>query len=469
LKVSFIQQHARTWMAIVLLLADTCGLLLAGLAGLSLRMVLSELVNPPFYWNLIALIPIFLLVFALRGLYPAVGLSPVEEMRRLTLSTSIVFLVFTAFTFWIRIAEYFSRLLVGFSWVFALVTIPMCRWIFRVIAVKFDLWGEPVAVIGGGSQTRIITNFLLERMRFGIRPVVIIDNAKELVDAPVLNLALNQYLSELDRMKHLQTAILVDSEMSQMLRGAILDKNSLGFKRLILISDFGWIGSMGVTPYDLEGILGLEIRQNLLNKWDQRLKRIADIIVSLFVGIITLPLTIFIGLLIRLDSPGPVIYKHSRIGKEGRAITVLKFRTMVENADQVLDRYLAKHPEISSEWLENQKLKLDPRVTRVGKYLRATSLDELPQLLNVLNGEMSLVGPRPIVYQEIDRYKKGYTLYTRVQPGITGLWQVSGRTDVSYEDRIRYDEYYVRNWSIWLDIYILLRTIWTVIRREGAY
>jgi lipopolysaccharide/colanic/teichoic acid biosynthesis glycosyltransferase len=178
---------------------------------------------------------------------------------------------------------------------------------------------------------------------------------------------------------------------------------------------------------------------------------------------------LIIAILIRLDTPGSILYGHSRIGMRGETITVWKFRTMVVNADQVLDGFLSTNPGALEEWKMSHKLKNDPRVTRVGQFLRKTSLDELPQLWNVLMGEMSLVGPRPIVPDEVAHYEGGFTLYKRVRPGITGLWQVSGRTNAAYSDRVRYDEYYVRNWSIWLDIYILLRTVWTVIRGEGAY
>jgi lipopolysaccharide/colanic/teichoic acid biosynthesis glycosyltransferase len=142
---------------------------------------------------------------------------------------------------------------------------------------------------------------------------------------------------------------------------------------------------------------------------------------------------------------------------------------MVQNADQVLEDYFQANPELRQEWRTERKLRYDPRVTRVGHFLRRTSLDELPQLWNVLRGEMSLVGPRPIVGEEIARYADTYKLYTRVLPGLTGLWQVSGRNNISYPERVNLDAYYVRNWSVWLDIYILLRTIWVVLTGDGAY
>ena len=164
-----------------------------------------------------------------------------------------------------------------------------------------------------------------------------------------------------------------------------------------------------------------------------------------------------------------MFYRQSRIGKEGREFKVIKFRTMVENADGVLVKCLEENPELLAEWNLNHKLKDDPRITRVGKILRKLSIDELPQLWNVIKGEMSLVGPRPIVAAEIERYADRIKYYNQVPPGITGLWQVSGRNDVNYEQRVRLDEYYVRNRSIWLNIYILIRTASVVLRRQGAY
>jgi lipopolysaccharide/colanic/teichoic acid biosynthesis glycosyltransferase len=142
---------------------------------------------------------------------------------------------------------------------------------------------------------------------------------------------------------------------------------------------------------------------------------------------------------------------------------------MAANADRILEDYLEAHPESRREWQRDHKLKRDPRVTRVGRLLRKASLDELPQIWNVIRGDMSLVGPRPIVYDEVAKYGEGFQLYTQVLPGITGLWQVSGRNDTSYADRVELDSYYVRNWSPWFDLYLLGRTVKTVLAREGAY
>jgi len=307
-------------------------------------------------------------------------------------------------------------------------------------------------------------------MRFGLRPIlVLIGQEKQTSDSSVPQISLNSYTSHLDSGPGLQTALLIDSELPIGIRDILMVGGLLHFRRLILISDLSWIGSLGVTPYDLEGLLGLEVRQNLLDPWHQRVKRTLDFLLSLILGILTLPITGLIALTIRLDSGGNIFYIHQRIGKDGEKINVLKFRSMILDADQVLEDYLSTQPEAKAEWKKNHKLKNDPRVTGVGRFLRQTSLDELPQLWNVLLGELSLVGPRPIVDDEIVFYQEGFALYKQVRPGMSGLWQTSGRTDTSYEERLRFDEYYVRNWSIWLDLYILLRTIWVVLRGEGAY
>jgi lipopolysaccharide/colanic/teichoic acid biosynthesis glycosyltransferase len=146
-----------------------------------------------------------------------------------------------------------------------------------------------------------------------------------------------------------------------------------------------------------------------------------------------------------------------------------KFRTMVENAEQLLEEHLAKNPQLREEWDNTHKLRQDPRVTRIGRILRRTSLDELPQIWNVLRGEMSLVGPRPVVSAEVEKYGESFDFYRAVRPGITGLWQVSGRSDTSYSERVALDVRYVRHWSVWLDIYLLARTFRVVFRGSGAY
>ena len=209
------------------------------------------------------------------------------------------------------------------------------------------------------------------------------------------------------------------------------------------------------------------LNRNLVPK--HSMARVLDISCILLALPFILVAFVIITILIMLDSEGPVFYRQTRIGRYGRRFYVYKFRTMVQNADELLQKYLAESPELKAEWLATHKLKNDPRITRVGAILRKTSLDELPQLWNILIGEMSLIGPRPIVDAEVDKYGDCFELYIQVRPGLTGLWQVSGRSDTSYERRVELDKYYVLNRSLKLDLQILWKTVFVVLKKDGAY
>lgn len=197
-------------------------------------------------------------------------------------------------------------------------------------------------------------------------------------------------------------------------------------------------------------------------------KRAFDILGALLLGLAFSPLIVTAVLIIRFEGQ-PVLFRHQRIGRNGKVFNCLKFRTMVPNAEQVLRELLEAHPELRDEWTENHKLRRDPRITAIGRFLRLTSLDELPQLLNILRGEMSLVGPRPIVRAEVLRYGRQIASYLAVKPGLTGLWQVKGRSDTTYRRRVAMDKYYVRHRNLLLDAYIVLATAAAVLRRAGAY
>lgn len=207
--------------------------------------------------------------------------------------------------------------------------------------------------------------------------------------------------------------------------------------------------------------------RNLVSK--DSYARILDISLILLAAPYLILAFLILAILIKLDSPGPVFYRQTRIGRFGRKFQIYKFRTMIQNADEVLQTYLDQSPQLKAEWLATHKLKNDPRVSRVGALLRKTSLDEIPQLWNILMGDMSLVGPRPIVDAEVEKYGKCFELYIQVRPGLTGLWQVSGRNNTTYERRVELDEYYVCNRSLKLDLQILLKTALVVITKDGAY
>jgi Undecaprenyl-phosphate galactose phosphotransferase WbaP len=197
-------------------------------------------------------------------------------------------------------------------------------------------------------------------------------------------------------------------------------------------------------------------------------KRVADIVLGAALIVFFTPPMALIALAVCLDGGSP-FYGHSRVGPDRQRFRCWKFRTMVVNADQVLQELLARDPLARAEWESSFKLRRDPRITLIGQFLRAFSIDELPQLFNVMRGEMSLVGPRPIVAAEIDRYGSNFSAYCACRPGITGLWQVSGRSDVDYTRRVELDAQYAKTWSLWLDLRILLNTVVVVARRDGAY
>lgn len=199
-----------------------------------------------------------------------------------------------------------------------------------------------------------------------------------------------------------------------------------------------------------------------------RVKRVFDFVAALLLTVFFLPLLALIAVLVRVSGPGPVLFSHRRLGVDGKTFNCYKFRSMVPNSKEVLEQLLASDPAARIEWDTNQKLANDPRITPIGRVLRKTSMDELPQLLNVLVGDMSLVGPRPIVDDERRHYGAHYSSYTRARPGITGLWQVSGRSDTTYQTRVALDAEYVSRWSLLLDLSILMRTVHVVLFMRGS-
>ena len=218
-----------------------------------------------------------------------------------------------------------------------------------------------------------------------------------------------------------------------------------------------------------EKILMLNLRNNLSRVYNRIFKRIFDLTLTIIGGIIISPILLLIAIATCISNGGGIIFAHRRVGMYGKTFNCYKFQTMVKNADKVLEKYLAENPEARREWEETFKLTNDPRVTKLGNFLRRTSLDELPQLWNVILGDMSLVGPRPIIEEEVPRYGKNIREYYMVLPGITGMWQVSGRSDTTYPERVAMDTWYVRNWSVWIDIMYLFKTVKAVLTGRGAY
>jgi Undecaprenyl-phosphate galactose phosphotransferase WbaP len=252
---------------------------------------------------------------------------------------------------------------------------------------------------------------------------------------------------------------------------SVLEQMGAVFAHLIVIPDLFGMASLWVSTRDLGGVLGLEIRQNLLVPVNRWLKRGLDLALSSFFCILSIPVLALAVLWIKRVSPGSAFYAQQRQGEGGRTIRVLKLRTMYPDAEVRLMRYLGGNPDARDEWDRYFKLRNDPRILPgIGHFLRRTSLDELPQFWNVMRGEMSLVGPRPFPEYHLGRFgAKFRELRSRVAPGITGLWQVSARSNGDLKVQEALDSYYIRNWSLWLDLHILARTLRAVLSRQGAY
>ena len=224
-----------------------------------------------------------------------------------------------------------------------------------------------------------------------------------------------------------------------------------------------------VNVFFTEAMLMLKIKNQLARRRNRVIKRAFDLLFTICGGLCILPFLLVIAVMVAVDNKGNVIFAHRRIGRGGKEFKCYKFQTMIPNAQEALEKYLAENPEARKEWEESFKLTDDPRVTKLGSILRKTSLDEMPQLWNVIKGDMSLVGPRPIVAKEIERYGEYFREYAMVPPGITGMWQASGRSDTTYEERVEMDTWYVRNWSVWIDLMYLFKTVKIVFTGKGAY
>jgi Undecaprenyl-phosphate galactose phosphotransferase WbaP len=423
------------------------------------------------YFDMAPYVVLLLAAFWLHGLYPGALLHPAEEIRRTFAAITLVFLVAACTSFLWRNVEAYSRAVFLVTWVAGGPVVLATRQIVRAFFAKRSWWGVSAVILGSGpSAQRIIRGTRV--VRRGVRIVgVFADGAAhswpndlppvlgDLSDAPAIAASgVARY------------AIVAVPTRSNLELNRFIQDYCNGFSHVLLIPDLPGLCSLDVSVREVGGQVGFELPQRLCQRGAAIAKRSVDLLVSGLALFVLSPLFLLITIIIKAGSPRePVFFAHLREGRGGRTFKALKFRTMVPGASRILTDYLAEHPEENFEWQRDHKLKNDPRVTSIGKWLRKFSLDELPQLLNVLAGDMSLVGPRPIVQSEVSKYGRGFELYSRVRPGITGLWQISGRNNTTYEARVAFDEYYVRNWSIWIDAYILTRTLKVVFTADGAY
>ncbi len=459
---------------LTLIASDLIALSLAGVGAFAIRylsglMFMERLQEPWKYWELWPLLGLFIPVYLLSRLYPGImahpGMGTAEELRRTSMATLVGFSVLGASTFVFRGAEGYSRAIFLTAWALTFFTVPVCRAITRSVFAHRPWWGYSVVVLGCERNTEAVIKSLQIEPQLGMKPVAILHDSAEgeilpasIQDVPIVgDLELTPVLSRAAGLKYAVVAL------PRSLHARLFEMNQPqghGFPQLLFVPRLLGEGL---------GVEDMEIRERLLLSGPRFTKRTMDLILTILFGLILAPFLALVAIAIKLDSKGGVFYAQTRVGRNGRYFKAWKFRSMVNDADDVLKSYLTAHPELQEEWDATHKLKDDPRVTHVGRLLRKTSLDELPQLWNVLKGEMSLIGPRAIVHDEIKRYGTTFSLYLKTRPGMTGLWQVSGRSDRTYRERVTLDAYYVRNWTVWLDLYILARTIKVVLFGKGAY
>lgn len=446
------------------------------LAGTMLAMLLRYWIGGPydigFYLKLIPMALLHPLSLAMAGMYPARGLNPVAELRGLCQGATFTFLCLAAVTFFQRDAVSYSRIALLLAWLLTMLLSPWLRQAARHLLGRAGCRGARAVVLGTGDAGRSLAQALAQRPDLGFEIVALLDgNPDPVAETPgQLPVTGGLELAPALAAEYGATyAILAMPQASGSELTALIERYLWPYRHVLILPGLFGISSLDAATRDVAGVLGVEVSHRLMCPAPRIFKRICDLVLAVGGGVLILPILGAVLLAIRLGSPGPVFYASPRIGENGRRFYAWKFRTMVVGAPDVLRRYLERSPELRAEYEKTNKLKNDPRVTWIGRWLRRTSLDELPQLWNVIRGEMSLVGPRPILESEVTRYGGCYPLYKRTRPGLTGLWQVSGRNNTTYAQRLGYVEYYVRNWSVWLDLYILCRTVKVVLTGEGAY
>lgn len=452
--------------------ADAIAILAAGTLSVLARYYLGGAFELSMYLRLSGLVVVYLLSFALNGLYPPVVLHPVAEFQSICRANTLSVLLLGTATFFQRDAEAYSRAILLVVWILSIVFVTVARVVARYYLGRTSWWGEPVVVLGGGATGQALVKRLAERPSIGLRVVALLDDDPQALrnfgDLPPACGGFDLAPEIADRFDVRYAIVAMPGVPSHRL-SALVEQYASRYHHVLIIPDLFGISSLGVDARDLGGLLGVAVSHRLLFRSARAIKRVFDLVFAGLGLLCGLPLFALLALLVRLSSQGPVFYGHRRLGVGGQPFVAWKFRTMVRDSDQALARFLLQNPGLGEEWTRDRKLRNDPRITWIGRILRHTSLDELPQLWNVLRGQMSLVGPRPIVEAEIEKYGRQYALYRKVRPGITGLWQVSGRNNTTYEERVACDEYYVRNWSVFFDLYIIGHTVKVVLTGDGAY
>lgn len=465
-------------MTALLLLADLFTFLLSGIVWLQLRYGLFDLqlssaavaheITTTAISYAVA-IGAMLLLFGFRYRHYSQRLPFWDSLFQIA-TVAVLGMAAEALTFYVLHVQP-SRIDFAFQWATLILMLPLSRQVMRRLLDHLGQWQIPVTLLGNSDNAREAWLALCSEPQMGFRLSRIVRIDSQSVPSWAGNVKVLDYASGCLQVQHPREHFLLALEAGQQdMQDEILRQLSRHASNIMLAPPVGRLPTFSLRPMHFMAHESLILSaRNLLSLPPARLiKRMVDVIGASLLLILLSPMFLALSLLIA-RSGRPIFFAHKRIGRHGNPFPCYKFRTMVPNASEVLRDLLEKDPAARAEWDREFKLRNDPRITRVGEFLRKTSLDELPQLWNVLRGEMSLVGPRPVVAEELVRYGEDLCYYEHVRPGMTGLWQVSGRNDVDYDSRVGLDAWYVQNWSLGTDIAILFKTIGVVVKGRGAY
>ncbi|GBE01360.1 UDP-glucose:undecaprenyl-phosphate glucose-1-phosphate transferase [bacterium BMS3Bbin06] len=391
-----------------------------------------------------------------------------DENKKLAKSITLSVLVIMTIVTLGKMSDSVSRLVLLSLWITSLIIFPIFRLWGKKILYKIGVCKERVLILGAGNAGRLVLKWIQRERHIGYDVIGFLD------DDPGKTGAFVEDKKVFGKIRHfpkfvkefgVQTIIIATPSLAATPLSKIVGDVQKHVRHTILVPELYGIALLNTELLHLfyEEIFLLNIQNNLKSFTNRLIKRAFDLSIGILLLPFLLMLTAIIGILIKLETPGPVIYSHNRIGSKGRQFKCYKFRTMHKDSEEILQQLIESNSVARKEWEQYWKITDDPRVTRIGKFLRKTSLDELPQIFNVLKGEMSLIGPRPYLIREKSAIEDKLDIITSVPPGITGLWQVSGRSNTTYPYRIRLDMWYIMNWSLWLDIFIILKTFKVVL------
>ena len=418
--------------------------------------------------------PIWISFFAYEGLLSR-RFSFWDEIKHLWRAIFFSTIAVFSILFLGKMGERFSRTVVVLMGFIALFLIPAIRINAKRLLIALGLLRSKVLILGAGKTGQLVAKALKEEQNFGYKVAGFLDDDPEKAGTLIEGIKVHKGIEKAERYigrSGISVVVIAMPGAGKERLNELINRLQYKAENILFVPDILGIAVLGtkLQHFFREQAFALEIQNNLAKPLNVFIKQCFDSIVgSLFLLLLFFPIVI-ISIVIRLDSPGRAIFSQYRIGRKGRLFRCYKFRTMFKDAEEKLQDLLGNNENMRKEWEQSWKIKDDPRITKVGKFLRKTSLDELPQLINVLRGEMSIVGPRPVIQEEIDKYyRDSAELCFSMPPGITGLWQVSGRSNTNYDYRIALDSWYVRNWNLWLDFVILFKTVKVVLKREGAW